>query len=250
MKTCCTCKIELDDSLFHKNRSSKDGLQAQCKICNIERMKSYYKDKADKPEWLLREKTRAAKIQALVDAIKTRYGCAQCGENDSACLDFHHMRDKTDEVSYLVAVKSAHKIANEINKCIVVCANCHRKLHRYNLDVSHLPLCDIDVAEFDSCKSSRKSHPKLLAKTAATKAKVAKAKADRVDGRINANRLRHHPTKVDWPDKETLLQMVWNRPSAIIAKELGVSDKSICKRCKRYGIQKPPRGYWQKQKVS
>jgi len=40
--------------------------------------------------------------------------------------------------------------------------------------------------------------------------------------------------------------MVWRMPTVSVALRLGVSDKAVEKRCKKYDIPKPPRGYWQK----
>ena len=37
-------------------------------------------------------------------------------------------------------------------------------------------------------------------------------------------------------------------PTTHIAESYGLSDKAIEKRCKSYNIEKPPRGYWTKQK--
>ena len=48
---------------------------------------------------------------------------------------------------------------------------------------------------------------------------------------------------------EELQKIVWEKPTSILAKELGVSDVAIAKRCKKFGIKKPPRGYWAKKKV-
>jgi hypothetical protein len=48
------------------------------------------------------------------------------------------------------------------------------------------------------------------------------------------------------PSKEELHKMVWNESSAVIAKRIGCSDKSIEKWCKAYNISKPPKGFWQK----
>ena len=49
------------------------------------------------------------------------------------------------------------------------------------------------------------------------------------------------------PTKEELEKLVWEKPTVKIAKELDVSDITIGKWCKQYGIQKPPRGYWAKK---
>ena len=55
--------------------------------------------------------------------------------------------------------------------------------------------------------------------------------------------------KVTWPPNDVLQSMVLDRPSSEIAKELGCTDTIVSKYCKRVGIKKPPRGYWQKYKA-
>jgi hypothetical protein len=48
------------------------------------------------------------------------------------------------------------------------------------------------------------------------------------------------------PSPEELEQYVWGMPTTHVAEIYGVSDKAIEKRCKKLGINKPPRGYWAK----
>lgn len=53
-----------------------------------------------------------------------------CGEGRTICLDFHH-KDPSDK---LFGINSAghiglERLKAEIEKCIVICANCHRVLH-------------------------------------------------------------------------------------------------------------------------
>lgn len=48
------------------------------------------------------------------------------------------------------------------------------------------------------------------------------------------------------PSKDELERMVWERPTSVIAKEFGVSDVAFSKWCKQAGVNKPPRGHWQK----
>lgn len=45
---------------------------------------------------------------------------------------------------------------------------------------------------------------------------------------------------------EELTELVWSMPTVKVAEMLGVSDVAIAKRCKKLGIEKPPRGYWAK----
>lgn len=65
--------------------------------------------------------------------VKANLSCIRCGENHPACLDFHH-RDrsgKTFTVSKMVIQRyaSRERVLEEMAKCDVLCANCHRKLH-------------------------------------------------------------------------------------------------------------------------
>ena len=79
-------------------------------------------------------KQRALKIQLFVQQCK-KIGCKICGEQDIACLDFHHRNqaEKEGNISVLKFRKvSIEKIQIEINKCDILCSNCHRKLHYYN----------------------------------------------------------------------------------------------------------------------
>lgn len=59
---------------------------------------------------------------------------------------------------------------------------------------------------------------------------------------------RLNSRKVIRPSKEVLEKLVWEKPTMAVAADFGMSDKAIEKWCKSYGIQKPPRGYWQKKK--
>jgi len=45
-------------------------------------------------------------------------------------------------------------------------------------------------------------------------------------------------------EKEELEKLIWEKPTSEIAKMFNVSDVAIAKRCTKFGIQKPPRGYW------
>lgn len=46
--------------------------------------------------------------------------------------------------------------------------------------------------------------------------------------------------------REELHNAVWSMATTKVAEKYGVSDKAIEKRCKKLGVEKPPRGYWAK----
>lgn len=50
---------------------------------------------------------------------------------------------------------------------------------------------------------------------------------------------------VEWPTDARLRKMVWEKPLSRLAKDLGVSDNAIRKRCKQRSIELPKNGYWQ-----
>jgi hypothetical protein len=49
------------------------------------------------------------------------------------------------------------------------------------------------------------------------------------------------------PEASILAKQIWEMPTSQLAKIYQVSDKAIEKWCKKYGIEKPGRGYWQKK---
>ena len=76
---------------------------------------------------------RRAKHRAWVYEYKRDSdGCCRCGETDPACLDFHH-RDDTEKVMTVSKMIthgfSKSKLRAEMEKCDILCANCHRKEH-------------------------------------------------------------------------------------------------------------------------
>lgn len=80
-----------------------------------------------KDQYAARAKSVRARNYAIM-AEARMCGCSRCDEKDIACLDFHHVGGKDKQVSGLVNC-SEHRLRAEIEKCIVLCANCHRKVH-------------------------------------------------------------------------------------------------------------------------
>lgn len=102
--------------------------------------KEYYKKtKAQAHEYYLVNKDKfrnrnqiARKRNTLfINEYKIQTGCSKCGYDKHACaLDFHHIESKKENIARLSKnAVSLDSLKEEISKCIVLCANCHREEH-------------------------------------------------------------------------------------------------------------------------
>jgi hypothetical protein len=82
-----------------------------------------------------RVKARANEHLDLVLAIKKCYGCMNkdcrwMGELDPRVLEFHHVDPEEKSYNVLERLTSSKKtLAQEINKCVCLCPNCHKLAH-------------------------------------------------------------------------------------------------------------------------
>ena len=53
--------------------------------------------------------------------------CVECGEKDPVVLEFDHLGDKSFDVARGIRDKNWNEVLAEMEKCEVVCANCHRR---------------------------------------------------------------------------------------------------------------------------
>ena len=89
----------------------------------------YYRNREEVAEGRRRRK---ADLRAWLRMYKASLVCATCGENHPAALDFHHSDPSEKELSIGEATGygwARAKLLDEIAKCEVLCANCHRKRH-------------------------------------------------------------------------------------------------------------------------
>ncbi len=127
MKKCYRCKETKPLSEFHKNKHRKDGVQTRCKSCKKETDAQY---RLENMEYFIeRAKKQKEELFKWYREYKSGLKCKNCHENRSVCLDFHHRDRKVKfaSVSKMIARGfSKAKIMEEIEKCDVLCANCHR----------------------------------------------------------------------------------------------------------------------------
>ena len=69
---------------------------------------------------------------APFNRFKEEEGCRECGMQDYRCLDFHHKDSKTKKFAVnqgSLFSRSEDALWIEVEKCEVLCANCHRIRH-------------------------------------------------------------------------------------------------------------------------
>lgn len=126
MKQCTKCKVQKNDEDFVFKNKEKGIRQSVCKECQkIYKLKHYYKNK--EAHYFRNQKTHD-KIKTYSNSIK-KTGCKICGENEICTLDYHHLQNKEENIAKLLRGGSLKKVKEEIKKCVVLCANCHRKVH-------------------------------------------------------------------------------------------------------------------------
>ena len=132
MKTCAKCLIELPDTDFYiKNKNGKITLQSYCKICSCSKRVKDYKKNIEK-EKIVRKKYQQ-KIKDKFIEYKKTLNCFKCKEYRWYVLDFHHNENNKEyDVANMWQGRHCWKtIKKEIDKCIVLCANCHREEHYF-----------------------------------------------------------------------------------------------------------------------
>jgi len=95
----------------------------------------------NKEHVIKRQKEKRHEIKEMIIKYKEVHPCILCGENRHYVLDFHHpnKEEKDKSISYMARkCYSMGAVINEIEKCIIFCANCHRELH-YRQRIKNTP---------------------------------------------------------------------------------------------------------------
>ena len=126
MRACTTCYEFKVDSDFTKKKSGRDGLNASCRVCTRKRSKKHYQDRPD--YYAEKRAARERQMRQLITKLKDM-PCADCGQRyPYYVMDFDHRDPSVKEanVSSMAKTGSKRRILEEVAKCDVVCANCHR----------------------------------------------------------------------------------------------------------------------------
>jgi hypothetical protein len=131
MKLCPLCGNRKPLSAFSRNASRGDGVQSYCTECRRDYLRSHYARNIAKyrAAAILRNERRRAAIRRMIHEAKDR-PCSDCGSRyPPYVMDFDH-RDRTEKRFNIgreaFALIPDADLRKEIEKCDVVCSNCHR----------------------------------------------------------------------------------------------------------------------------
>lgn len=81
---------------------------------------------------------QVAHLMAIANEARSS-GCLSCGETDVDVLEFHHVdpSQKKCSIAEMIRIKNPteQELRDEISKCVVLCANHHRKVERGTLSL-------------------------------------------------------------------------------------------------------------------
>ena len=129
-KVCARCgeAKPLTEFFFHDRARTKP--QFQCKGCTNAYKRLWYTSNR-KHHMQVSESAKRRRIARNLGMIRDyllTHPCVDCGEADPVVLEFDHVRgEKVANLSMMIRSRPWRVIMEEIDKCDVRCANCHRR---------------------------------------------------------------------------------------------------------------------------
>lgn len=135
IKTCTNCHIKKPESDFFLRDLASNVRHSSCKSCygrkRLTYAESHYKRYGDeyRARALIRKKLIKERLQELLIEYLRDKSCEMCGFDDIRALDFDHIDPASKNFGIARAISNGcawNKILLEIEKCRILCANCHR----------------------------------------------------------------------------------------------------------------------------
>lgn len=140
MKVCTECNETKSLDNFAWKSKAKGQKQSKCKSCYREYNRKYY-HAGEKEKQIKRVVENKKVIYNKYTEWKQDKSCACCGENAIECLELHHLDPNTkDGHPSTMITYGWKKFIEEAAKCIILCSNCHKKVHSGRVTLPAPPL--------------------------------------------------------------------------------------------------------------
>lgn len=129
LRICPRCKETKALAEFAWKRKDRNQRQVYCRSCRAHYGREHYlanRQRYVERARLRKHAVRLARTEFLIHYFED-HPCVDCGETDPVVLEFDHLGGKAFTISTELAYRSWETILAEIEKCQVVCANCHRR---------------------------------------------------------------------------------------------------------------------------
>ncbi len=224
-RKCIYCEETLEKSEFYLYKSvirnGEQRFSSECKKCS-------------------RARVTAMNLKLKKEAIEYLGGsCKSCGYSKNIkALEFHHRdpKEKDFEIGS-VRYKTLEDIKPELDKCDVLCANCHKEEHdliwrnsgSYNKKLYEEILNEtLREKQVRTCKTKNTFCIDCNAKIFIYATRCVKCNAASKE-------------KISWPSDSELEILVNTNSMVALSKKLGISDRAIAGRCDDRGIKRPKR---------
>jgi hypothetical protein len=129
LKKCYRCGELKPVEEFAWRRRRKVQRDSFCRPCRSAYGKEHYA--ANRQRYIdqarkVKRKLSRKRTLYLLEYFRT-HPCIDCGEEDPIVLEFDHVGEKRFNISKALHDRSWESILEEIKRCEVVCANCHRR---------------------------------------------------------------------------------------------------------------------------
>ena len=129
MQLCYRCGETKAAEEFAWRRKGRKQRDSFCRPCRALYKQEHYA--GNRQRYIDRAGARTRRLRSertayLVDFFRT-HPCIDCGETDPVVLEFDHRADKLFNIGSDLTNRKWEAVLDEMRKCDVVCANCHRR---------------------------------------------------------------------------------------------------------------------------
>lgn len=165
---------------------------------------------------------KRAKYRKIRLIEKSGGGCEKCGYNENlSVIEFHHKNDNKSFPldSRRLSNTSWDRILNEFEKCVCLCANCHRETHNPKMKIEEVK------SNLDETYNPNKSFENECIDCG----EIIYPSSKRCKSCYQKSR-----EKINWPSTKWLKQKVNEYSYSALSRRLGVSGNAIKKRIQNH----------------